>query len=420
MKNLLSGFIVLIVLSASSFAQNIPSYVPVNGLMGWWPFEGNGNDATAQGNNATNFGAVFTQDRFGNPASAVSFDGFSSYLQVATPSFSLSETGQFTYSVWVKKQVQSTSGVVVMSGNNTTGNFISNVQGMNEIQFGANKQQSAWIWLTCPHTLFVWEHIVATYNAGIMKLYKNGIYQSSTSFTYTGTISAVQPLWFGRGPGGNHYTGDADDVGIWNRELTPSEIIDLYTGCEPLIASHPSNQSCNLLGIVRFIVAGTQPAASFQWQTNQGGVFQNVPNSGQYTGAGNDTLIVSNATMANNNQAFRCILTLGNCSDTSTTAVMTVNNTVGTDPQGESLLPEVFPNPAGNQVFVGLPAELTGRQYYLSDAQGRCLFTGTVDQEVIRIDLSTLGSGLYFFTLPGLYVKKVLHLQPDSPGWRNR
>lgn len=401
MKKLFAGFAVLIACCATTIAQTIPSYVPLNGLVGWWPFEGNGNDASQQANHAANFGAVFTQDRFGNPNSAVSFDGFSSYLQVAVPTFAFSETGQFTYAVWVKKQVQSTSGVVVMSGNNTAGNFISNVQGMNEIQFGTNKQQSAWIWLTCPHTLFVWEHVTATYNAGLMKLYKNGIYQSSTNFTYSGTTAVAQPLWFGRGPGGNHYTGDADDVGIWNRALSDSEITDLYTGCDPIIASHPSNQNCNLLGFVRFVVAGSQPAVTYQWQTNQGAGFQNVLNSGQYTGAGNDTLVVSNATFANNNQSFRCILTLGNCTDTSSVAVMTVNNTVGTDHPDEKACIGVFPNPAGDQVFVQLPAEVTGLQYSLTDLRGRQMLSGTVKQEKLAIDLTLLDLGVYVFTVTG-------------------
>jgi len=292
MKKLFTGFVVIITLCASSVAQNIPSYVPTNGLLGWWPFEGNGNDLSLLANNAANFGATYTADRFGNANFAVSFNGISSYMQVATPGFALDALGEFTYSVWVKKQVQSSSGVVVMSGDNTTGNFISNVQGMNEIQFGTNKQQSAWIWLTCPHTLSVWDHIVATYNAGTMKLYKNGVYQSMATFTYTGTISAVQPLWFGRGPGGNYYTGDADDIGIWSRELSQSEISELYTGCALAITSQPASQTCNLMGVARFIVATNSPTATFVWQTNQGAGFQNVTNCGPYLGATNEPLIL--------------------------------------------------------------------------------------------------------------------------------
>jgi len=34
-------------------AQNMPSYVPTNGLVGWWPFNGNANDECGNGNNGT-------------------------------------------------------------------------------------------------------------------------------------------------------------------------------------------------------------------------------------------------------------------------------------------------------------------------------------------------------------------------------
>ncbi len=30
----------------------VPNYVPTNGLVGWWPFNGNTNDESGNGNNA--------------------------------------------------------------------------------------------------------------------------------------------------------------------------------------------------------------------------------------------------------------------------------------------------------------------------------------------------------------------------------
>ncbi len=38
------------------FTQSIPSYIPSDGLIGWWPFNGNANDESGNGNN----GAVMT------------------------------------------------------------------------------------------------------------------------------------------------------------------------------------------------------------------------------------------------------------------------------------------------------------------------------------------------------------------------
>ena len=63
----------LLLASFCMHAQNVPSYVPTNGLVGWWPFNGNANDESGNGNDGTNNGATLTTDRFGNANSAYDF-----------------------------------------------------------------------------------------------------------------------------------------------------------------------------------------------------------------------------------------------------------------------------------------------------------------------------------------------------------
>jgi hypothetical protein len=46
-----------------TIAQNVPAYVPTNGLVGWWPFNGNANDESGNGNHGTVNGATLTADR---------------------------------------------------------------------------------------------------------------------------------------------------------------------------------------------------------------------------------------------------------------------------------------------------------------------------------------------------------------------
>ena len=59
-------------LSISTFAQT-PNYVPANGLVGWWPFNGNANDESGNGNHGTVNNVNSAIDRFGNGNSAFSF-----------------------------------------------------------------------------------------------------------------------------------------------------------------------------------------------------------------------------------------------------------------------------------------------------------------------------------------------------------
>ena len=75
MKSLLLTAVATMSLATVTIAQNVPSYVPTNGLVGWWPFNGNANDESGNNNNGTVNGATLTADRFGNVNKAYSFVG---------------------------------------------------------------------------------------------------------------------------------------------------------------------------------------------------------------------------------------------------------------------------------------------------------------------------------------------------------
>ena len=71
-----------IALTTQTLLAQVPSYVPSNGLVGYWPFNGNANDQSGNGNNGVVNGVSLTTDRFGNTNSAYSFDGNSNYITV--------------------------------------------------------------------------------------------------------------------------------------------------------------------------------------------------------------------------------------------------------------------------------------------------------------------------------------------------
>jgi hypothetical protein len=78
-KSMFTAFAVGLCLTANLMAQ-VPNYVPTNGLVGWWPFNGNANDESGNGNNGTVNGATLTTDRFGVANKAYSFDGVSNKI----------------------------------------------------------------------------------------------------------------------------------------------------------------------------------------------------------------------------------------------------------------------------------------------------------------------------------------------------
>ncbi len=61
------------VLSLNISAQ-IPSYIPKTGLVGWWPFNGNANDESGNGNHRVINVAKLTKDRNELISSCYSFN----------------------------------------------------------------------------------------------------------------------------------------------------------------------------------------------------------------------------------------------------------------------------------------------------------------------------------------------------------
>ena len=125
MKRYLLLFIFLSV-NASLVAQ-IPSYIPTDGLVAWYPFNGNANDESGNGNSGTVNGATLTTDKDGNENSAYIFDGVDDYIDLGDYIFN--SPSQFSISLWVKLNElqkfsyifsQATNGEIQVSTNDGT------------------------------------------------------------------------------------------------------------------------------------------------------------------------------------------------------------------------------------------------------------------------------------------------------------
>jgi uncharacterized protein (TIGR02145 family) len=233
---LLSFFLILI--SGMGFSQSVPSYVPTNGLVGWWGFNGNAQDGSGNGNHGTVNGATLTTDRFGNQNGAYSFDGIDDYCNLNSQlpnSFSISLwTAIDSFKVYhgISSELLSTfnqnflsSGFVFRTDaipNKIVSGFW-NTNG-NQIVSKNNIQQ------------FQWNHYLVHYSSGILNLYFNGIICDSKAGTYVqnnqNIFLAARQVYQGNNPA---FFADCtlDDIGIWNRALTPQEITNLYNSQLP-------------------------------------------------------------------------------------------------------------------------------------------------------------------------------------------
>ncbi|MEN9742294.1 MAG: hypothetical protein RLZZ65_99 [Bacteroidota bacterium] len=218
MKHKITLLFLLLTLLATTFAQ-IPSYVPSNGLVGWWPFNGNANDESGNGNNGTVNGATLTADRFGVANKAYSFDGVNDYIEVLN-SPQLNSVNNFTLSIWVFFNDWNQSSSVWFATIEKQGQY-----SLQLIRLTSNTANLSGI--TVPVSSNSWNCYTLSFENNIVKVYANGTLQGSNNNSFTSTTS---PLVFGIDPGGQleFLNGSLDDIGIWNRALTECEIKDLY------------------------------------------------------------------------------------------------------------------------------------------------------------------------------------------------
>ena len=72
-----------------------------NGLVAYYPFNGNANDASGNGNNAIFNNATLTLDYYGKPNSAYHFNGVDNYIEIPN-SNSLNTGNAISICAWVK------------------------------------------------------------------------------------------------------------------------------------------------------------------------------------------------------------------------------------------------------------------------------------------------------------------------------
>ena len=226
-------------------AQNIPSYVPTNGLVGWWPFNGNANDESGNGNHGTVNGATLTSDRNGVAGKAYSFDG-NNCINVPNPYTSQS----FSISIWVNSNENNISGgTMYHQGVNEWGISKSNLN--NGIRYiSGSVKLSDYNWYGSPGIQLVenvWNHVIVTYTRGDrIKVYINSNLVDSSILIpnlgfWTGWINTASIGAYNCSS--SFYNGKLDDIAIYNRALTQSEITALYNS--PITYNCTSSSSFN-------------------------------------------------------------------------------------------------------------------------------------------------------------------------------
>jgi len=223
-----------------------------NGLVAYYPFDGNLLDASINTNHGSPNGTViYTTDRFGNANSAVRFQGVGNPGRVDVPIHpTLQFTTEATFTFWMRQN--SAFGTF---GNGTTGN------GGFQCPFTKNGDQGGGLWhlstfsnnalnntfgnvgMTTtaaglnPYSLGQWVHMTYVMGATESRIYINGELVNTWVGSPNYSVMNNRILSFGRFITNWYpFNGDLDDFRVYNRAINQDEINALNNVTVPTIS----------------------------------------------------------------------------------------------------------------------------------------------------------------------------------------
>jgi len=242
------AYIVVLFLWCSGIAQASLT----DGLVAYYPFDGNAYDASGYGNNGIDVGVIPTSDRFGMDSSAYYFDG-NGYIDVNNnPQINLNI--HITVSAWVKitsfnNENCAFNAILIKGPDATMGSYGLGIgndpdtclpQINHRFRFFIRLPDKpygyvpSFILSNTIVSLNNWYHVVGTYDGNTMNMYLNGILESSLTVSQTltennekmtiGYHNATNPMPVFK----YMFHGSIDDVRIYNRDLKSAEVLALY------------------------------------------------------------------------------------------------------------------------------------------------------------------------------------------------
>lgn len=236
--------------NATLTLQPAVCYPPPSGLLGWWPADGHardiigGNDGVLQG--VVGFGA-------GKVGQDFSFASVG-YVRVPDGTNWSFGTSDFSIELWASFNSTQTDNFFVGhdegAGLNRWSFGLDN--GSLQFQIGTASDGSVQI-SSSPFTPVFgsFYHLAVTQTGGIYTFYVNGNPVGSVTNS-TPVPIAYAPLTFGQSGGQGYLNGQLDEIAIYNRALSASEILGIFNAgsggkCEsdslPIITSQPADQT---------------------------------------------------------------------------------------------------------------------------------------------------------------------------------
>ena len=234
MKEVEKAGLVLLLLCSNLLGQD--------GLIAYFPFNGNTNDESGSANHAIANGPTLTADRFGKPDSACSFDGIDDFLRI--PYHPSLYPASLSATVWVKVSESLLSGkyILTSSGDVATPPFDPfrlrlKISRKITSRFEGDEDRSQ-IDLESESKLELgrWYFIATSYdaNTGNASLYINGNLEDVTSLKMVldrnelGYMVGAGQRFDGQPDSTTHFSGSIDDIRLYDRAISEAEVQSLF------------------------------------------------------------------------------------------------------------------------------------------------------------------------------------------------
>jgi hypothetical protein len=425
----------------------VPNYVPTNGLVAWYPFNGNANDQSGNGNNGTVNGATLTTDRFNNINTSYNFIGDNTIKIMYNSMFSGSLA---TISAWINidsfpKSSDPQSNIFGKGWGYPQ--LILNKNGRIYLSIANSTSNFTVLGSKTTLNLNTWYHITTQFSGGNFSIYINGNLDTFKNFNPIPSYYSYCNSEYFIG-GFNHknscmpndsvqfFKGKIDDLGYWNRLLTQSEITALYNACLNNITNiTPQNNQVNIGNTATFTANTSATSPSYIWQSDLGQGFQTLNSVGKYSGTSTNNLSISNVQLTNHLDPIRAIITYGSCKDTSKIAYIKITDTCITKvTKYDTIITKitkydtikvmdtlvinatlsgisapnntnriiVYPNPAKDHITIdyGVFSKMSGYTMKITNTLGQTVFSSPINQQSSFINLSSwTGKGVYYLQI---------------------
>ncbi len=263
MKKLLT--ILFAVALGLNLNAQVPNYVPTEGLVAWYPFNGNANDESGNGNDLSSEDVIYVQNHQGVAENAIGFPTISSQCEVNL-STSLQEFDAYSFSFWFRiddpwsyntfaaftyggTQYSGTSQMAAFwwdenwywGGCESSGNGYRSRVRSNGISYHFEDCESF-------ETISQWRHIVMTFEDDTLRVYSGGDgLIAAISTPLPSTEFAGNTLRVGthlNAPQSSNAQREVDNLGIWNRPLSESEALQILN-LDPPIPGCTDPTACN-------------------------------------------------------------------------------------------------------------------------------------------------------------------------------